>query len=705
MNSFSPFKGLITRLNPWRRPVARQKEFQGGWQLRSNDGQGPYTTFFNKQFIARKVEAEFYEFLREAIPIIDAAIRRLVSVDGHITVKGDNDKLVDEIKDWIYNVPVNDVQTGLQSFHQSLSNEAFEQGFGMGEFVTDKKRSDIVGLRVADSKFIKFRRTGTGLEILQKADNDHDWRPLKPDNLIYFSIDNENQNPYGTPLFRSCEFVSKILVTMHNSLLNVWERFGDPSFEIIYKTSKKDGVDLVARREQIETEFNTAVRAKREGKSADFIRAIDTNSEIEIKVIGADGQVLELEIPARHVLEQIVAKSGLPAWMLGIHWGAAERLANFEAEMVLSDSATRQAAKLPSFYNLVQTMLLLRGRTWKPGDWKLGWKQVNLHDVVAQAQARFLNAQADMYYLQNAEAAGITLDVRDLALGKAVSCKLKAEGKTKSSTGHLQPSTFSLLPASSPKELRPFPWPELDQVETGCEDRLKADWAELAARTFIIAGLAGAPKAAKGPEDIPGLEQFAFSAEQRAQVMAAMKEFIGIYSPGDEASPLLWYYGQAYSLGLIQAAHMIGAEQPILNIIKNREIYEQLVATGFDLVKNSATKAIVNKILPEMEAHVIAGSNPLQVAARLKKLFGDQNSDWERLARTEMGMAAEEAKIHEWMEWEVKRVEFVPAPDACPLCASLAGEYDIDKVPLPGRDTHPRCRCSTRPAKSEVEGE
>lgn len=387
------------------------------WQLRPSDGQGVFTKYFST-YIPRKVEADFYEFLREAIPVIDAAFGRLVSLDGHVIVKGDSDSHVDEIQDWIDNVAVNDIQKGMQAFHQNLSNEAFEQGFGMGEYVTDKKRTDIIGLRVADSKFIKFKRTAAGLDIYQKANDDLDYRFLNPANLMYFSINNENQNPYGTPLMRSCEFVAKILATIQNSLLNVWERFGDPSFSIIYKTSKREGVDLAARRQTIETEFNTAIKAKREGKSADFVRAIDTNSDIEIKIIGADNQELELEVPARHVLEQIIAKTGLPPWMLGMHWSTSERLSNAEAEMLLADVATRQSAKMPLFTNLVKTMLVLRGRPWKKGDWWLEWGQVNLRDLVQQAQARFLNAQADMYYLQNASAAGIQIDRTDLAIGK-----------------------------------------------------------------------------------------------------------------------------------------------------------------------------------------------------------------------------------------------------------------------------------------------
>jgi len=677
---------------------------QLGWQLRPTDGQGPYSKYF-AQFVPRKVQAGFYEFLRESIPVIDAAIWRLVALDGHIVVKGKTAALVREIEEWLYNVPVNDVQKGLQAFHQGISNEAFEQGFGLGEFVTDKARRDIIGLRVADSKTIKFsREEGKGLRLYQKGDGDIAERELRPENLLYFCVQAENQNPYGTPLFRSCEFVSKALVTMQNSVKNVWERFGDPSFSVIYKTSKKDGVDLADRRKAIADELNTALRAKAEGKSADFVRAIDTNSEIEIKVLGADGQVLELEVPARHMLEQIIAKSGLPAWMLGMHWSTTERLSNAEVEVLLADITTRQAAKMPLFYNLVRTLLLLRGRTWKEGDWWLEWGQVNLHDLVQQAQARFLNAQADMYYLQNAEAAGIEITREDLSIGK------KSQGLDSFEASNIivlhkgcacgcgkTDHQRQTLRIASAKELhRPQPWPELDAVENGYEERLKSDWLKLQERVLTICKL---PALAKAPGDP---ESFTFTTEQRAQVVEAYRDFVGEYSFSAEGSPVTWYYGQAYSLGLIQAAQMIGQERPILDLIKNREIFEKLAKSGFTLVKENATRTIVQKLLPEMEAHVIAGSNPLTVASRLNKTFGDQNASWERLARTEISMAAEKAKLDEWGAWEVEQVEFTPAPDACPICVALAGDYEIGQCPIPGQDTHPRCRCSIRPAQSEV---
>jgi len=145
---------------------------------------------------------------------------------------------------------------------------------------------------------------------------------------------------------------------------------------------------------------------------------------------------------------------------------------------------------------------------------------------------------------------------------------------------------------------------------------------------------------------------------------------------------------------------MIGKERPILDIIKNKEIYDELCANGFQLVKNNITTAIKDRILSEMQAHAIAGSNPLSVANRLNKLFGDQNSSWERLARTEMADAAEAAKTDEWNACGVKKVDFVPAPDACPICQALIGTYPIGDCPK--ITVHPRCRCAKRPAVGEV---
>lgn len=686
-----------------------------------NAAQGPLSPYFQDYYF-RKVSGSFYEALREGIPVIDAAIRRLISLNGTIRVIGDNPVLVKELEDFCLNVPVNDKQVGIQAFLENAGNETFEQGFALGEFVVSADMKDIAGLRVADSKDIVFRRNAKGgldtwyrnagrpgdtlavaspgslVERILTAEFNQQvliggvWEEkLHPGNKMYFSINNENTNPYGVSLMRSMEFCAKLLATMQNSLGNVWERFGDPSYHVSYGLTKRSlaGETLEERRKKIADDFAAAVRAKRNGKSADFVSALNADDTMEIKVIGADNQVLDLEVPARHVLEQIVSKTGLPSWMLGIYWSTTERMATLEVETILQDAKVRQLAMLPEFIRLFSTYLKLRGHSWssvttsmeKPGDWGMVFETPNLRDMVAQAQARFLNAQADMM--------GAEQETEDPGeSGKAAPGKKSFGADGGCGCGQHRAKEIH----------RTDDWPELDQLEDDYEQRLKDDWQELHERVKGILGL-GVPAADKGVTR----DSFTFSVEERAAVLAALKQWLGRYRPENENSPLTWYYGQAYSLGLVQAAHLVGKDRPILDLIKNREIYETLRQDGFDLVKNNATRRLKEKILAEMEAHAIAGSNPVQVAARLEKLFGAGNSDWKRLARSEMSLAAERAKLQEWQAWDVAMVEFTPAPDACPLCMSLRGDYPIEKAPVPVADTHPRCRCANRPAASEVD--
>ena len=42
--------------------------------------------------------------------------------------------------------------------------------------------------------------------------------------------------------------------------------------------------------------------------------------DVEIKVIGGEAPILDSETPVRQILEQLVAKTGLPPFLLGLNW-------------------------------------------------------------------------------------------------------------------------------------------------------------------------------------------------------------------------------------------------------------------------------------------------------------------------------------------------------------------------------------------------
>jgi hypothetical protein len=227
---------------------------------------------------------------------------------------------------------------------------------------------------------------------------------LDPSRLLYVLHEPEADNPYGTSMLRSIEFVSQILLTIQNAAGQTWTRYGDPPLSVVYKTSSKQASnegELARRKTEIAKNLARTMDAKRKGNSVDFINAVGKDDDIKIDIIGAGGTALEIEMPARHMLEQILAKFRIPSWMLGFQWNTSDRASDGQVEMALGAAKVRWEARRPYLNHLIATLLRLRGRTWRPGDWTLVQETPNLRDVVKTAQADFLRAQT-AFMLANA---------------------------------------------------------------------------------------------------------------------------------------------------------------------------------------------------------------------------------------------------------------------------------------------------------------
>ena len=704
-------------------------------QLRQAAPQGPFSTWFDG-YVPRVVSPEFYEVMREALPIIGAAIRRLASLTGTLQVDGDKGKIVDELREFFTFVQVNDFQIGIQAFLDNLQNEVFEQGFAFAEKVWTKNRKDIRQLRVGDSKFIFFKNDDKGniyatmrpkpwpriglydpsLRMHQLIDPhllSGVWSslgyypvwapmeiPLDLTNKIYLCFHGQNQDPYGESLLSGMEFVSQLLATIINQDKNVFERYGDPSYNVQLQTSGKDlsgadnsGVPNAQKRaEQLRTDFDAVMRRKRKGLSGDFINVIDKDSKLVISVIGADGKaLLQVESSYRMCVEQIISKTGLQPWMLGISSGRqAGAVDDPESALVMQDAELRKAVILPHLQIMARELLRARGRTWKEGDFVLSLVSPNLHNIQQAAQARFLNAQAELMESgarmtsQQAEndietQTDVTPPNAHEPGGKIIT-KVSFRAKSKSMHRHICKEAKVKDPQAEAI------------VQLGLSATLSL-WSELQDRVFKILALPSTSAKA-----------FDFTPAQLSQVREAIMQFAEDMVANSKTlqGPVATYTGRAHALGFLQAAKASGQDIPLLDLLKNRAVYKKLLNNGFDLVRNDATRFYQDEIKPAMQAGVLRGANPRDIASELAGQFGSWNSDWERLVRSEVCLAQERGKKSEWKADGIKRVHFSPAPGACEICASLEGDYDIDDCPMPVEDTHPRCTCSVNLAVSEL---
>ena len=188
-------------------------------------------------------------------------------------------------------------------------------------------------------------------------------------------------SPYGVSLLRSMPFLTGILLNIYQAMGMNWERMGNVRFAVVYKPGDAPLEQSMAqeRSRQIAREWSAAMEAGRDGRVRDFVAVGD----VDIKVIGADNQVLDSEVPVRQILEQLVARTGIPPFLLGLSWSSTERMSTQQADMMTSELTAVPPREL---------WLALHGYDRRV---TVDWEDINLQDLVEEARAELYREQAE----------------------------------------------------------------------------------------------------------------------------------------------------------------------------------------------------------------------------------------------------------------------------------------------------------------------
>lgn len=120
------------------------------------------------------------------------------------------------------------------------------------------------------------------------------------------------------------------------------------------------------------------------------VRDFVSVGDVSVKVIGAEGQIPDSEIPVRQMLEQIVAKLGIPPFMLGLSWSSTERMSAQQADVLTSELQAYRRILTPVIERIGNEAL----RSLGGGSCTVEWDEITLQDEVETARARLYNAQA-----------------------------------------------------------------------------------------------------------------------------------------------------------------------------------------------------------------------------------------------------------------------------------------------------------------------
>lgn len=340
----------------------------------------------------RNGEIALYRSIREAVPIVDAAILKLIRLAGGVKVSHRDAGVQRELEEFLRTVDTGRGQRGIQSFLDCYLDSLLTCGRAVGEIVLDRRRSRVAAVLCGNVADVEVREGETPMDFTicaRRGGGEPEALPCQ-ELLLFTPFQPETDSPYGVSLLRSMPFLTEILLKIYQAIGMNWERMGNVRFAVVYKPGS-DALDRAYARErsaEIAREWSAAMQAGKNGNVRDFVAVGD----VDIKVIGADNQVLDSQAPVRQILEQLIARTGIPPFLLGLSWSATERMSTQQADMMTSELTAIRRGLEGVVERVCEMWLRVRGYG---GGVSVDWEDINLQDLVEEARAELYREQAE----------------------------------------------------------------------------------------------------------------------------------------------------------------------------------------------------------------------------------------------------------------------------------------------------------------------
>lgn len=330
-------------------------------------------------------EYELYASLREAVPVIDAALSKIVRLVGNFRLRAVNPAYQSELDNFVNCVNVGAGGMSLQTFMGRYLDQLITYGVAVGEMIPSDNLRGISGLYNSSLKDVAVTTGENPMDTLV-CRRDINNTVLENQSLLVSSLLNpEPGSVEGRSLLRGLPFVSSVLMKIFGCIGNNFERAGNIRYAVTYKPSDNSGVNARQRAGEIAREWSRAMRDDR--GVCDFVAVGD----VSVKVIGADSQILDCDIPVKHLLEQIVSKLCVPPFLLGLSWSSTERMSTVQTDILTSELEYFRSVLNPVIRKIADTQLRFLGCSQGV---EIEWDNISLQDEKELAQARLLSAQA-----------------------------------------------------------------------------------------------------------------------------------------------------------------------------------------------------------------------------------------------------------------------------------------------------------------------
>lgn len=345
------------------------------------------------------LEGGIYDGLRASVPVIDACFGKIIRLVGDFRIRARDERYSDELERFCREVTVGISGKSLNTFADMYLDSLLTYGRAVGRIVADKETQTVRGLVVGDSSLFRVRQ-GRG-ELDREFffyGNGREIKIAEPDKLLYTALNPSPKHPDGVSILRGLPAMSQVLMRIYQCIGQNFDRVGNVRYAVTYKPSE-DGNDKRFAREraqEIASAWADGMQSARNGIVKDFI----TVGDVDIKVIGAENQLIDTEVPVRQILEQLIAKLSVPPFLLGLNWSTTERMSSQQADILTSELEYYRRLLEPVIRDICCVFLRSCGTECGVD---VEWGNINLQDEEALAMSRLYNAQAKKLELENEE--------------------------------------------------------------------------------------------------------------------------------------------------------------------------------------------------------------------------------------------------------------------------------------------------------------
>ena len=335
--------------------------------------------------------------IRRSIPVADAALDKIVRLTGEFVLTSPDPAVQEELNRLSREIPIGSGRRGLRGFVEQYLSDLLTYGTAVAEMVPDTGSAGLGAVLLCSGDALAVRRAddGVGLRFFAARDGVPGEAVRWPELILYTPLDPAAGELWGHSLLEGLEPVSRLWKKILESTAQNFERAGSLRYAVTYRPADGERINAREVAETMAREWRAAMDGDN-GSVSDFVAV----GNVEIRVIGADSPILDTEVPVRQILEQIVAKLGVPPFLLGLHWSTTERMSQQQSDLLTSELERYRSLLTPVLRRILDTHLRLWGHT---APFEVEWQDISLQDTAELADARYSNARAAVLEQQLAE--------------------------------------------------------------------------------------------------------------------------------------------------------------------------------------------------------------------------------------------------------------------------------------------------------------